>query len=50
MKENEENLNLLNFRLAVVTLFTFYLNVYLVHKKSMEAVASGEILVSDPIN
>lgn len=36
--------------LALVTLFTFYLNVYLVHKKSMEAVASGDILVSDPIN
>ncbi|KAI7902302.1 uncharacterized protein BX663DRAFT_486632 [Cokeromyces recurvatus] len=29
--------------LALVSLFTFYLNFYLVHKKSMEAVENGDI-------
>ncbi|KAI8638189.1 hypothetical protein BD408DRAFT_352294 [Parasitella parasitica] len=31
--------------LAAVALFTYYLNFYLVHKKSMEAVANGEVNV-----
>ncbi|KAL9540189.1 hypothetical protein MBANPS3_009824 [Mucor bainieri] len=29
--------------LAAVALFTYYLNFYLVHKKSMEAVANGDV-------
>jgi hypothetical protein len=29
----------------MVSLFTYYLNIFLVHKKTMEAVASGDVIV-----
>ncbi|KAI8088101.1 uncharacterized protein B0P05DRAFT_531444 [Gilbertella persicaria] len=31
--------------LSFVSLFTFYLNLYLVHKKGMEAVANGDVKI-----
>ncbi|CAO3672647.1 unnamed protein product [Rhizopus microsporus] len=33
--------------LAIVSLFTFYMNLYFVHKKSLEALANGDIVIVD---
>ncbi|CAO3677195.1 unnamed protein product [Rhizopus stolonifer] len=33
--------------LAAVSIFTYYMNLFLSHKKSMDAVASGEIVIID---
>ncbi|KAI7889078.1 uncharacterized protein EV154DRAFT_515736 [Mucor mucedo] len=35
--------------LAIIALFTYYLNLYLVHKKSLEAIAAGDSFISDPV-
>lgn len=37
----------ISFRLAIVSLFTFYMNLYFVHKKSLEALANGDIVIVD---
>ncbi|EIE83066.1 hypothetical protein G6F46_001020 [Rhizopus delemar] len=36
--------------LAAVSLFTFYMNLYLSHKRSLEAVANGDIVIVDAVN
>ncbi|ORE10713.1 hypothetical protein BCV72DRAFT_9567 [Rhizopus microsporus var. microsporus] len=33
--------------LAIVSLFTFYMNLYFLHKKSLEALANGDIVIVD---